>query len=161
MPPVELVLPDGSIYGQKGKVQIVAGQFDNSTGAISFRAAFPNTDRQLRSGNTGKVRISKVLDSALVVPQEATFEIQDKVFVFAVGDSNKVVSKPITIAGKTAITIMLKAVYRPEKKLFLLELATCRMEWQLCRSLYPRIACLKQSHYKYKQKAEGVLLTKP
>lgn len=102
MPPVELVLPDGSIYAQKGKVQTVAGQFDNSTGAISFRAAFPNTDRQLRSGNTGKVRVSKVLDAALVVPQEATFEIQDKVFVFAVGDSNKVASKPITISGKTA-----------------------------------------------------------
>jgi len=102
MPPVELVLPDGSIYAQKGKVQTVTGQFDNSTGAISFRAAFPNTDRQLRSGNTGKVRVSKVLDAALVVPQEATFEIQDKVFVFAVGDSNKVASKPITISGKTA-----------------------------------------------------------
>lgn len=102
MPPVELVLPDGSIYGQKGKVQIVAGQFDNSTGAINFRAAFPNTDRQLRSGNTGKVRVSKVLTAALVVPQEATFEIQDKVFVFAVSDSNKVTSKPITISGKTA-----------------------------------------------------------
>ncbi|HKO80775.1 MAG TPA: efflux RND transporter periplasmic adaptor subunit [Chitinophagaceae bacterium] len=102
MPPVELVLPDGSIYAQKGKVQLVAGQFDNSTGAISFRAAFPNTDRQLRSGNTGKVRVSKVLNAALVVPQEATFEIQDKVFVFAVGDSNKVASKPITVAGRTA-----------------------------------------------------------
>lgn len=101
MPPVELMLPDGSTYGQKGKVQIVAGQFDNSTGAINFRAAFPNADRQLRSGNTGKVRVARVLDSALVVPQEATFEIQDKVFVFAVGDSNKVASKPIIIAGKT------------------------------------------------------------
>ena len=57
MPPVELVLPDSSIYPQKGKVQTVAGQFDNSIGAISFRAAFPNADGLLRSGNTGKVRI--------------------------------------------------------------------------------------------------------
>jgi membrane fusion protein (multidrug efflux system) len=81
---------------------MVTGQFDNSTGAISFRASFPNTDRLLRSGNTGKVRIPKVLTNALVVPQEATFEIQDKVFVFALGDSNKVVSKPIVISGKTA-----------------------------------------------------------
>ena len=48
MPPVELVLPDGSVYPQKGKVQIVAGQFDNSIGAISFRAVFPNTERLLR-----------------------------------------------------------------------------------------------------------------
>ncbi|MGZ8540343.1 MAG: efflux RND transporter periplasmic adaptor subunit [Chitinophagaceae bacterium] len=102
MPPVELVLADGSIYTQKGKVQTVTGQFDNSIGAISFRASFPNTDRLLRSGNTGKVRVPIVLTNVLAVPQEATFEIQDKVFVFAVGDSNKVTSKPITISGKTA-----------------------------------------------------------
>jgi len=102
MPPVELVLPDGSIYSQKGRVQIVAGQFDNSVGAISFRAAFPNTERLLRSGNTGKVRIAHLRSNAVVVPQEATFEIQDKVFVFVVGDSNKVLSKPIVVAGKTA-----------------------------------------------------------
>jgi membrane fusion protein, multidrug efflux system len=102
IPPVELVLSDGSIYKQKGKVQTVTGQFDNSIGAISFRATFPNTDRLLRSGNTGKVRIPNVLTNALVVPQEATFEIQDKVFVFALGDSNKVASKPIVVSGKTA-----------------------------------------------------------
>ena len=102
MPPVELVLPDGSIYSQKGRVQIVAGQFDNSVGAISFRAGFPNAERLLRSGNTGKVRIAQLQKNALVVPQEATFEIQDKVFVFAVGDSNKVISKPIVVAGKTS-----------------------------------------------------------
>lgn len=102
MPPVELILSDGSIYNQKGKVQMVTGQFDNSTGAISFRASFPNTDRLLRSGNTGKVRIPKILNRVLVVPQEATFEIQDKIFVFALGDSNKVTSKPIIISGKTA-----------------------------------------------------------
>ena len=102
MPPVDLVLPDGSIYSQKGKVQTVAGQFDNRIGAISFRAVFPNADRLLRSGNTGKVRIAQFLDSVIIVPQEATFEIQDKVFVFAVGDSNKVISKPIVISGKTA-----------------------------------------------------------
>jgi membrane fusion protein (multidrug efflux system) len=103
MPPVDLVLSDGSVYQHKGKVQMVTGQFDNNTGAISFRASFPNTDRLLRSGNTGKVRIAKVLNNALVIPQEATFEVQDKVFVFALGDSNKVTSKPIAISGKTPV----------------------------------------------------------
>ena len=102
MPAVELILPDGNTYSQKGKVQIVAGQFDNSIGAISFRASFPNPDKLLRSGNTGKVRIPQLLQNALLVPQESTYEIQDKMFVFALGDSNKVVSKPITISGKTA-----------------------------------------------------------
>jgi membrane fusion protein (multidrug efflux system) len=102
MPPVELMLSDGSIYQQKGKIQMVTGQFDNSIGAISFRAVFPNADRLLRSGNTGKIRIAQILTNVLVVPQEATFEIQDKVFVFALGDSNKTVSKPIVVSGKTA-----------------------------------------------------------
>ena len=102
IPPVELLLPDGSVYPQKGKVQTVSGQFDNSIGAISFRASFPNAERLLRSGNTGKVRIPQQLNNAFIIPQESTFEIQDKTFVFVLGDSNKVMSKPIVIAGKTA-----------------------------------------------------------
>jgi membrane fusion protein, multidrug efflux system len=102
MAPVELLLPDGSVYAHKGRVQTVTGQFDNSIGTISFRAVFPNADRLLRSGNTGKIRIPQFLSNTLLVPQEATYEIQDKVFVFALTDSNKVVSKPITISGKTA-----------------------------------------------------------
>lgn len=102
IPPVELLLADGSVYAQKGKVQTVVGQFDKTAGTISFRASFPNADRLLRSGNTGKIRIPQLLNEVLVVPQESTFEIQDKIFVFAVGDSNKVASKPITVAGKTA-----------------------------------------------------------
>ncbi|MCU7547769.1 efflux RND transporter periplasmic adaptor subunit [Chitinophagaceae bacterium LB-8] len=117
MPPVELVLPDGSLYPQKGKVQIVAGQFNNTIGAITFRAAFPNTDRLLRSGNTGKVRIAKELKTALVVPQEATFEIQDKVYVFAVGDSNKVASKPLMISGKTEAYYFVESGVKADEKI--------------------------------------------
>lgn len=101
VPPVELILSDNSIYPQKGKVETVSGQFNNSMGAISFRAAFENTDGLLRSGNTGRVRIPRSLDSTIVIPLEATFELQDKVFVFALTDSNKVISAPITISGKS------------------------------------------------------------
>ncbi len=99
MPEVELMLPDNTIYPQKGKVETVSGQFNNSMGSISFRAKFQNTDGLLRSGNTGRIRIPRAL-TALVIPQAATYELQDKVFVFMLADSNKVVSKPITVAGK-------------------------------------------------------------
>jgi membrane fusion protein (multidrug efflux system) len=99
MPPVELVLSNGSIYTQKGKVETVEGQFDKTIGAIPFRVLFPNPNGLLRTGNTGKIRIPTEQAQVLVVPQEATYDLQDKVFVFAVGDSNKVVSKPITITG--------------------------------------------------------------
>ncbi len=100
LPPVELVMPDNSVYPEKGRIETMEGQFDKTMGAISFRAVFPNPNGLLRSGNTGKVKLSESFPAALVVPQEATFELQDKVFVFAVGDSNKVVSKPIRVSGK-------------------------------------------------------------
>lgn len=101
MPPVDLVLADNSIYPQKGKVQTVSGQFNNSMGTISFRASFPNTNGLLRSGNTGKIRVPQMVSTAIPVPQEATYELQDKVFVFLVADSNKVESRAITVVGKT------------------------------------------------------------
>ncbi|ASZ13932.1 efflux RND transporter periplasmic adaptor subunit [Chitinophaga pendula] len=101
LPQVELVLADNSVYSEKGRIETMEGQFDKTMGAISFRATFPNAAGLLRSGNTGRVRLPQQFDSAVLVPQEATFELQDKVFVFAVGDSNKVSSKPITVAGKS------------------------------------------------------------
>ena len=98
MPAVDLVLADNSVYQEKGKVQVAEGLFDRTAGTITFRATFPNANGTLRSGNTGKIRIAKSLSSTIVVPQEATYELQDRVFVFAVGDSNKVESKPLTIS---------------------------------------------------------------
>jgi len=102
VPPVELLLADDSLYAVKGKIETVEGQFDETTGSISFRATFPNAAGILRTGNTGKIRIPKLYTSALVVPQESTFEIQDKVFVYVVNDSNKVAGTPINVSGKTA-----------------------------------------------------------
>jgi len=101
MPPVQLVLADNSVYPQPGKVELVEGQFDKTVGAIRFRASFPNAEGTLRSGNTGKVRIPTTLKSALVIPQDASFELQGKVFVYTVGDSNKITTKPLTISGNT------------------------------------------------------------
>ena len=99
LPPVELQLADRSIYAVKGKVELMEGQFDKTMGTISFRAVFPNADGLLRSGNTGKVRVPHASTGVLAVPQQATYELQDKVYVYTVGDSNKVASKPIGVAG--------------------------------------------------------------
>ncbi|TKK65404.1 efflux RND transporter periplasmic adaptor subunit [Ilyomonas limi] len=101
IPPVDLQLADNSIYNSKGKVELVEGQFDPNSGSISFRAVFPNADKLLRSGITGRVRIPFYQENKLLVPQQATYELQDKVYVFALSDSNKVVSKQITITGKS------------------------------------------------------------
>lgn len=101
LPPVELQLADKSIYASRGRIELMEGQFDRSIGAITFRATFPNAEGLLRSGITGKVRIPQGSTGTLSVPQTSTYEIQDKIFVFAVEDSNKVVGKQIHIVGKT------------------------------------------------------------
>ena len=101
LPPVELQLADRSIYPVKGKIELMEGQFDRSIGAITFRASFPNADRILRSGITGKVRIPEANAGLLPVPQTSTYEIQDRIFVYTVGDSNKVVGKQLHIVSKT------------------------------------------------------------
>ena len=101
VPTVSLLLADNSEYGKQGKIDMIDGQFDKTTGAITLRASFSNPQGLLRSGNTGKVRLGLLHNNALIVPQVATIEMQDKVFVFTVADSNKVKKQPITIIGKS------------------------------------------------------------
>lgn len=101
MPLVDLVIADNTTYSEKGKMKMIDGQFDKTTGAITVRATFPNPNGTLRSGNTGKVRMPQLLSDAVVIPQESTFEIQDKTYVYVLGKDKKVTSKPITISGKT------------------------------------------------------------
>lgn len=117
MPEVELVLADNSLYSEKGKVELVSGQFDNRMGTISFRSTFKNTDGLLRSGNTGKIRISRPIPSAMLIPQEATYELQDKVFVFLVTDSNKVVSTPLNIADRRGNYYLVEQGLKPGQKI--------------------------------------------
>jgi membrane fusion protein (multidrug efflux system) len=99
LPGVDLVLADNSIYQLKGKVDMIDGQFDKQTGSIALRATFANKEGLLRSGNTGKIRLSLQHENAILVPQASTVEVQDKMFVFTVNDSNKVSKQPISIMG--------------------------------------------------------------
>lgn len=108
LPAVSLVLADNSIYPQPGKIDMVDGQFNKNTGAITLRAVFPNAQSLLRSGNTGKVRLLEQHSNAILVPQVATIEVQDKIYVYAVGDSNKVARQPITITGKSGNDYIVK-----------------------------------------------------
>ncbi|GGN13731.1 RND transporter [Dyadobacter beijingensis] len=101
LPPVSLLLSDNSTYPVKGYVDIIDGQFDKSTGAITFRANFPNPRGLLRSGNTGKIQLSLLHKDALLVPQSATLEIQDKIFVYQLADSNKIKKQAIVISGRS------------------------------------------------------------
>jgi membrane fusion protein (multidrug efflux system) len=108
LPGVSLILADNSVYPYQGKIDMVDGQFDKNTGAITLRAIFPNAQSLLRSGNTGKVRLQQLHNDAILVPQTATMEVQDKVFVFAVGDSNKVSRQALNIIGKSGTDYIVK-----------------------------------------------------
>lgn len=81
---VELILADGSVYPFKGKLEKKDGSFDDNTGTIDFRASFPNPHKLLRHGSAGQIRLTRFVKDALLVPQKATFEIQDKMYVFVV-----------------------------------------------------------------------------
>lgn len=108
LPAVKLILADNVEYDKTGKIDVIDGQFDKTTGAITVRAKFPNPKGLLRSGNTGKVRLSLQHENALIVPQIATVEVQDKIFVFAVTDSNKVRKQSITVIGKAGNNYLVK-----------------------------------------------------
>lgn len=97
MPEVSLRLANGTEYPLKGKVATVNGLIDTSTGAASVRALFSNPSGMLRSGSTGSIIIPVNQAEAIVIPQKASYELQDRRFVFLVNDSNKVVSQPITV----------------------------------------------------------------
>lgn len=99
MPAVKIELADGTVYPLEGKVATVSGVIDNNTGSASVRALFPNPSGMLRSGNTGTIVIPVETTDVIVIPQKATFEIQDKKYVYAVNDSNMTVTTPITVLG--------------------------------------------------------------
>lgn len=97
IPAVSLQLADGSTYNQTGKVTNVSGVIDIATGSVSMRATFDNPQKILRSGGSGSVVFPIHMDNAILVPQKATYEIQDKHFVYVVGKDNKVKNTEITV----------------------------------------------------------------
>ena len=90
MPELRLQLPNGTIYEQQGRVESISGVVDERTGAVSVCARFDNPDGLLLSGGTGKIVIPTELHNAIVIPQEATYSIQDKVYVMKVIDGKAV-----------------------------------------------------------------------
>lgn len=97
---VGLLLANGETLKYKGQVEVIESEFDNETGNIAFRAKFPNPNKLLKNGETGSVLMTVPLRNALVIPQKATYEIQDKKYVFVVDKNNALKSVEITIKGE-------------------------------------------------------------
>jgi membrane fusion protein, multidrug efflux system len=96
LPQVLIVLADGTAYPQKGKLETASGFISTGTGTVSLKAQFANPTGLIRSGASTVVRIPRTIDTALLVPQSATYELQDKRFVYLLIADNKVISMPIT-----------------------------------------------------------------
>ena len=97
LPAVSLITADNSVYDKTGRIETASGLVDPQTGAINVRASFPNSDGLLRSGGSGLVRIPQYVDSAIVIPQKTTYELQGKHFVYVVGEGNKVHNTEIEV----------------------------------------------------------------
>jgi membrane fusion protein (multidrug efflux system) len=97
---VNLLLANNRPLQYKGVVETIESEFDNETGNIAFRAKFPNPDKLLKHGETGKVLMTIPVSKALIIPQKATYELQDKKFVFVIDKNNMVKSRNITVSGE-------------------------------------------------------------
>ena len=95
-----LFLANNMPHKYKGQVETIEAEFDKNTGSIAFRAKFPNPELLLKHGETGRVQLTVDLKNSLVIPQKATYEIQDKIYVFLVDANNIVKSRGITIKQK-------------------------------------------------------------
>lgn len=96
MLPASLILADGSLYPEKGKAEIASGLISTETGTAAFKALFSNPLGILRSGASATIRIPTTIDSALIIPQSATYELQDKRLVYVVSKNNRISSTAIT-----------------------------------------------------------------
>lgn len=91
-PEVSLILANGNVYSEKGKIQTSSGQINQNTGTVNFRAIFNNPEQFLTNGNSGKIKIPTIYENAIVILQESTYEQQGNIMVFKVGENNKVSS---------------------------------------------------------------------
>ena len=92
---VTLILADGQEHMYKGIIETTEGEIEPSTGNIAFRARFSNPEKILKHGASGKVRLLKKYKNAMIIPQKASFEIQDRMYVYVLDNKNKVKSRAI------------------------------------------------------------------
>lgn len=101
IPAVSLILADGNVYPQNGKIESINGQINTTTGSASLRATFPNASALLKNGASALVRIPQHINDVILIPQKSTTDLQGKKFVYVLGDSAKVISTPIEVMEVT------------------------------------------------------------
>ena len=127
LPPVTLVLANGSELSVTGKIDAASGLINRETGSFNLRAIFPNPGRILRSGNSGNVRLPQHVDSALLIPQKVTYELQGKTFAFVLDSADLVRAAEIQVlaAGKGQYFVVEKGL-RPGDRVLVEGVATLK-----------------------------------
>ncbi|TAJ12099.1 efflux RND transporter periplasmic adaptor subunit [Marinilabiliaceae bacterium JC017] len=100
LPQVDLLLADGSVYPHKGTIETIAGQVDKNTGAIQFRATFPNPDYMLRNGNSGQIRMPEYYRQCVAIPHQCSFEVQGIPHVYLLSADGTLQSKALDVKAK-------------------------------------------------------------
>jgi membrane fusion protein (multidrug efflux system) len=115
----KLLLANNQPHKYKGAIETIEGEFDNNTGTIAFRAKFPNPELLLKHGETGKVQLTFDLKNALIIPQKATFEVQDKMYVYVIDQNNIVKTRPIVIKQKISNIYIIESGIQSSEKILL------------------------------------------
>ncbi|MBS1571587.1 MAG: efflux RND transporter periplasmic adaptor subunit [Bacteroidetes bacterium] len=116
---IELVLPNGSKYDFHGVLNNAEGEIDRATGTLRYKVAFPNPDRYIKHGSSGKLIISEQQPNAILIPTKATFSIQDKVYVFVVDKNNKVKMQNIIVGSTLSNSYLIESGLKPGDRIVL------------------------------------------
>ncbi len=121
---INLLLADGSQYNQSGKIDMMDGQFDLTTGSVTIRASFGNPESLLRTGNTGRIVLKTTVQNVYKIPLLATYEVQDKLFVGKLNSRNKMERVALTGYKKSGDFYIVKTGFKPGDRIIANELAT-------------------------------------
>jgi membrane fusion protein (multidrug efflux system) len=127
LPPVSLVMANGSELSEKGRIDAASGLINTETGSFNLRAIFRNPGKVLRSGSSGNVRLPQQVDSALLIPQKVTYELQGKTFAFALDNANVVRSVEIQVlAGGNGQYFVVESGLHPGDRILIEGVATLK-----------------------------------
>ncbi|UOE38914.1 efflux RND transporter periplasmic adaptor subunit [Chryseobacterium oryzae] len=121
---ITLLLADGKPYNHSGKIDMMDGQFDATTGSVTLRASFPNPESLLRTGNTGRIVMQSTEQNVFKIPLLATYEIQDKLFVGLLNSKNKMERVALKNYIKSGDFYILKSGFKSGDRIIANELSS-------------------------------------
>lgn len=114
---VNLILANGLVYDQIGKIEITESEFHRNSGNIAFRARFGNPDEMLKHGSSTKVLVNTPLKNVMIIPQKSTFEIQEQQYVYVIDKANIVQQRKIEISHRLPQLFVIKSGLHKDDKI--------------------------------------------